>query len=91
MYKERTKMEMNKIELSHFIKETKMDISLLKLSHFVKKRTTIEIQIKKVKGTKSNGNKHAARAMGINYQKQATARDAIVNRLRLKLLRRRKK
>ena len=39
MYKERTKMEMNKIELSHFIKETKMDISLLKLSHVVKKRT----------------------------------------------------
>ena len=67
-----------------------MDMDLLKLSHFIKKTTTIHLQIKKAKGIKKM-DKHAAKAMGINYQKQATAKDGIVNRLRLKLLRRRKK
>ena len=64
---------------------TKMDMDLLKLLHFDKKTTTIEIQMKKAKGIKKSG-KQTDRAMGIQYQKQATARDTIVNRLRLKLL-----
>ena len=64
---------------------TKMDMDLLKLLHFDKKTTTIEIQMKKAKGIKKSG-KQTAKAMGIQYQKQASSKDAIVNRLRLKLL-----